>query len=192
MKFKAAILSFALIVTGFGVFFLLNRNGQSTKASEPKYRSMLVNPTRLKRFTDVKCLAPLGEGDLRDAFIVRDLNKVNPKGVSYRDVWVALEIVDPVSVTYSMYAVDYRKGECSTYYTGDSGEVPNPISRVFGKKDGREAQLIWEKWKLKYVNGWRERMQKRLNRPMPILSDEEVWALKQLGYKMPKKWQEIK
>jgi hypothetical protein len=188
MKFKTVILLFALIATGYTGFLLLNRNDQPTKASEPKSRSMFVNPTGLTRFKDLKCLAPLGEGDLRAAFIVRDLNKVNPKGVSYRDVWVALEIVDPVSVTYSMYAVDYRKGECSTYYTGDSGEVPNPISRVFGKKDGQEAQLIWEKWKLKHVPGWRERMQKRLNRPLPILSDEEVWALKQLGYKMPKQW----
>ena len=144
-------------------------------------------------FTDLKCLAPSDPATVKEAFILRDLRKTSPKGVPYRDVLVAVTHEPPYQTMYILEAVDYRKGECSTYYTtvGDE-EESNPLGRVFtDEKSALETQLIWDKWRLKNVPRWRDKMQKYLNSSKVQLAKEEYLSLKQLGFKMPKKWQEI-
>ncbi|NJM75586.1 MAG: hypothetical protein HC852_07175 [Acaryochloridaceae cyanobacterium RU_4_10] len=131
---------------------------------------------------------------VREAFILRDENHVNPKGVKYRDVLVVLKIVTHDEAVYALQAVDYRKGGCNAYYTSiEDGEESNPLSRVFTDENAAlETQLIWDKWRLANIPNWKNQMQKYLNRPKVQLAKEEYLSLKQLGFKMPKKWQEIK
>jgi hypothetical protein len=185
----------ALALCGVGLF-LFYRDTSSSKASEPFYRSMsaLNNSHENKQFTDLKCLSMEDKSLVRGAFILRDANHINPKGVKYRDVLVALKIVTQYETVYALQAVDYRKGGCNSYYTSiEDGEESNPLSRVFtDEKAALETQLIWDKWRLANVPNWKGKMQRILNRPRVQLAKEEYLSLKQLGFKMPKKWEEIK
>jgi hypothetical protein len=196
MKFKLNIILSSLTVLflcGIGLF-LFNRESLPLKASEPRYRTQSTDLfNKNKQFTDLKCLASSDTSRIREALILRDKNHINPKGVRYRDVLVAVKSVTQEGTFYTLHAVDYRKGECSTYYTtiGDE-EESNPLNRSFSAKQSLEIQLIWDKWRLTNVPNWRAKMQKYLNRPKVQLAKEEYLSLKQLGFTMPKKWEEIK
>jgi hypothetical protein len=193
MRFKMIALPLvAFTILGVGLF-VLNRNAGLSKASGVLYTSTSpLSVSKYEKFQDLDCLSPQPDGEVRDTFVLRKRNSISPKGVPVKDYLVALKVVTPHETFYDMQAVAYRNGVCRSYYSGFGDEVPHPLSRVFEIDQSREIQLIWERWKLENISGWREKMQKRLNRPLPMLSDEEVWALKQLGYKMPKKWQEVK
>lgn len=193
-KLKAILPSLAVLVLCGTGLFLFNRDTSSLKASEPLYQSLNANRVqKYKQFTDLKCLATSDTSRIREALILRDTNHVNPKGVQYRDVLVAVKSVTQDGTFYTLHAVDYRKGECSTYYTtiGDE-EESNPLNRSFSPEQSLEIQLIWDKWRLANIQNWRAKMQKYLNRPRVQLAKEEYLSLKQLGFKMPKKWEEIK
>jgi hypothetical protein len=194
MKSKTLILFTCVAGVFLAVsFFIQNRYQSKSKASEVTYTTIHGKESIEPPFTDFKCLAPSETLTVKKAFILRDLKKTSPKGVPYRDVLVAVTHNPPYQITYILEAVDYRKGECGAYYTtiGDE-EESNPLSRVFSPQHALEIQLIWDKWRLKNIPGWKNRIQKRLNKPKVQLAKEEYLSLKQLGFKMPKKWQEIK
>jgi hypothetical protein len=196
MKLKLKIIFTSLSVLSLCSvgLFLFSREPSPLKASEPRYRTQSTNPSnKYKQFTDLKCLATSDISRIREALILRDTNHVNPKGVRYRDVLVAVKSVTQEGTFFTLHAVDYRKGECSTYYTtiGDE-EESNPLNRSFSPEQSLEIQLIWDKWQLANIPKWRDKMQRRLNRPAVQLAKEEYLSLKQLGFTMPKKWQEIK
>jgi hypothetical protein len=194
MKSKALILFSVTAGVCLAVsFFVQNKYPSKLKASEVIYTSMYGKESHEPPFTDFKCLATSDPSTIKEALILRDLKKVTPKGVPYRDVLVAVKHNPPYESIYTLQAVDYRKGECSTYYTtiGDE-EESNPLSRVFTPEQSLEIELIWDKWRLKNVPNWKQTMQKYLNGLKVQLAKEEYLSLKQLGFKMPKKWQEIK
>ncbi len=193
-KLKLIISLLTVIDLGSLGLWLSNRYTPS-KASVPIYRSMTASMSTQenKPFTDLKCIGVAGDPEFRGAFILRDTNHVNPKGVKYRDVLVAQKIVNQDGTFYGLKAVDYRKGECDVYYTSiEDGEESNPLSRVFSPQHALEIQLIWDKWRLANIPNWKAKMQKYLNRPKVQLAKEEYLSLKQLGFKMPKKWEEVK
>jgi hypothetical protein len=193
-KLKIIFSSLATLSLCSAGIFHFNRESSSLKASEPRYRTQGTNLSqKYKQFTDLKCLASADNSDVRETFILRDTNHINPKGVRYRDLLVVIKSVNQSGTFYTLQAIDYRKGGCDAYYStiGDE-EESNPLSRVFSPKHALEIQLIWDKWRLKNVPNWRAKMQKYLNGPRVQLAKEEYLSLKQLGYKMPKKWQEVK
>jgi hypothetical protein len=180
------------IALGCGGLFLSTRKVEPSKASEPSYKSISSNVSAHQKFERLDCLAPLGKGKITDTFVMREQDYISPKGVPTKDFLVALKIEDHGITTYSFQAVGFRRDTCLAYYTGPDDEVPNPLSRTLSKKNSREIQLLWEKWRLENIPGWRKTMQNYLSHRKPILSDEDVYALKQLGYKLPPKWEEIK
>jgi hypothetical protein len=192
LKFILPLAAIALCSTGILIF---SRGGSTTKASEPNYRSIgaKIGPQKNKPFTDTKCLAHSEFSLSREAFILRDTNHISPKGVPFRDVLVAVRSVAPHETYYTLQVIDYRKGECGAYFTtiGDE-EESNPLSRLFPPKEAIEVQLLWDRWRLANIPNWRVKMQRMLDRPKVQLAKEEYLSLKQLGFKMPKKWQEIK
>jgi hypothetical protein len=194
MKRKILIvLSSAVAVLLASAPFILNRYPLQSKASEPIYKSIYERQSNNTSYKDLKCLATEDTSTIQEALILRDLKKISPKGVPYRDVLVAVKHVIHGEAIYTLHAVDYRKGECGSYYStiGDE-EESNPLSRVFSDQHALEIQLIWDKWRLENIPSWKSRMQKYLNRPNVQLAKEEFMSLKQLGFKMPKKWKEIK
>ena len=194
MKSKALILFSSAVVVFFLVSFLSqNKYLSKSKASEVTYTTMAGKDSHEPLFNDFKCLAPTENAIVDKAFILRDLEKVTPKGVPYRSVLVAVTHKPPYQNMYILEAVDYRKGECDTYYTtiGDE-EESNPLSRVFSPQHALEIQLIWDKWRLANIPNWKQKMQKYLNGSKVQLAKEEYLSLKQLGFKVPQKWQEIK
>jgi hypothetical protein len=194
MKLKTLILFSSAVGVLLAIsFFIQNKYPSKSKASEVTYTTMYGKKSHEPPFTDLKCLAPTETLTVNKAFILRDLKKTSPKGVPYRDVLVAVTHNPPYQTTYILEAVDYRKGECSTYYTtvGDE-EESNPLNRSFSPEQSLEIQLIWDKWRLKNVPGWRSKVQTYLNGSKVQLAKEEYLSLKQLGFTMPKKWQEVK
>lgn len=193
-KLKVIFSSLAALALCSAGLFLLNRETSSLKASEPLYRSQGSNLSqKYKQFTDLKCLASADNSDVRETFILRDTNHVNPKGVRYRDLLVVIKSVNQEGTFYTLQAIDYRKGGCNAYYStiGDE-EESNPLSRVFSPKHALEIQLIWDRWRIENVPGWRAKTQKYLNGTRVQLAKEEYLSLKELGFKMPKKWEEVK
>ena len=194
MKPKTLILfSSAVGVFLAASFFVQSKYSSKLKASEATYTTMYGKESHEPPFTDLKCLAHSETLTVKKAFILRDLKKTSPKGVPYRDVLVAVTHNSPYQTIYTLQAVDYSHGKCSTYYTtiGDE-EESNPLNRSFSPQQSLEIQLIWDKWRLKNVPNWRSKMQKYLSGLKVQLDKEEYLSLKQLGFKMPKKWEEIK
>jgi hypothetical protein len=194
MKIKPKILAiFCLLVFLCGAGLVLaTRKIESTKAGELEYKRMTSSTKGQKKFDRLDCLAPLGQGRIVDTFVFRETSYVSPRGLPNKDYLVALKVEDHGVIKYSFQAVGVNKKYCSAYYTGPDDEVPNPLSRKFDKKTSREIQFLWEKWRLDNIPGWRETMQNYLSNRKPILSEEEVFSLRKLGFKMPKKWEEIK
>ena len=193
MKTKVIISLLTVLALGTVGVWLSSRE-KSSKASEPIYPNLISkNVTEEnKRFTDLACMGLADSPWFRDAFILQDTNHVSPKGVPYRDVLVAVKIVADEGTFYGLKAIDYRKGKCSVYYTSvEDGEESNPLNRTFSPQKSLKIQLIWDSWQLKNVPGWRNKMQKYLDKKRVQLAKEEYLSLKQLGFKMPKKWQEI-
>jgi hypothetical protein len=192
LKFILPLAAIGLFGTGILVF---SRVMDASKANEPSYRSIgtKISLPKNKPFTDMKCLAHSEYPSDREAFLLRDTSHTSPKGVPFRDVLVAVKTVTPHDTYYTLQVIDYRKGECGAYFTtiGDE-EESNPLGRLFPPDEAVEAQLLWDKWRLANIPNWRTDMQKMLNRPKVQLAKEEYLSLKQLGFKMPKKWQEIK
>ena len=107
---------------------------------------------------------------------------------------MAVTVVNEEGTSYVFQVVDYRKGGCSVGYStiGDE-EESNPASRFFGAPEqALEAQSLWDKWRLENVPNWRQTKQRYLNGPKVQLAKEEYLSLKQLGFSMPKKWEEVK
>ena len=196
MKKKESIIFLSFIIAfscGFA-FFFSNRNPLPSKASEPNYKSLNSSISKQNPlFSDLKCIATSDRSNIREAYVLRELHKTSPKGVPYRDLLVAIKYIADYDIFYALQAIDYRKGLCRAYYTtiGDEEEF-SPLSRKFSPEDALDAQLIWDKWRLKNIPDWKNKMQKRLDRPKVQLAKEEYLSLKQLGFKMPQKWQEIK
>lgn len=185
--------SIALIICG-SAFFFSNKNHLSSTASEANYQSMISNTSKkYPPFTDIKCIAASDKTMIREAFILQELHKTSPKGVPYRDLLVAVKYFTDYQTYYALQLIDYRKGECDAYYTtiGDE-EESNPLSRHFTAQQSLEIQLIWDKWRLANIPNWKAKMQRMLDLPKVQLAKEEYLSLKQLGFKMPKKWQEVK
>ena len=185
--FSAA--AFLLIVS----LFIQNRNSSQSKASEVPYLTMAAKESSDRPFTDLKCLAPSEPATVKEAFILRDVHETSPKGVPYREVLVAVSHLPPYQTMYILQAVGYRLGKCSAYYTtvGDE-EESNPLSRSFSPEHALEIQLIWDKWRVKNIPDWKSKTQKYLNGSKVQLAKEEYLSLKQLGFSMPKKWEEVK
>lgn len=195
MKRKTLIFlsSIAAIICG-SAFFFSNKNPLPSTASEPSYQSMSSSTSKqYLPFTDIKCIAASDKKMIREAFILQELHKTSPKGVPYRDILVAVKYFTDYKTFYALQLIDYRKGECDAYYTtiGDE-EESNPLSRHFTAQQSLEIQLIWDKWRLANIPNWKSKMQRYLNGPRVQLAKEEYLSLKQLGFKMPKKWEEIK
>jgi hypothetical protein len=191
-KLKFILPLVAIALCGTAIFFF-SRGTNTTKASELQYRIVSTKPsTKNEPFTDLKCLAH-SEYPYTEAFILQSKNKTSPKGVPFRDVLVAVITKTPHETYYTLQALTYKRGECRTFFTtiGDE-EESNPLGRLFPPDEAVEAQLLWDKWRLANVPNWRAIMQKMLNRPKVQLAKEEYLSLKQLGFKMPPKWQEIK
>jgi hypothetical protein len=144
-------------------------------------------------FDDVKCLGPMPDGKIEAAYFVGERKYTSPKGVPVREVLVAVQFSDPSGIYYSLEILGYRKGRCLHFASGQVPEDPRSLSQVFGPARAREIQLTWDKWRLKYIPNWHKTQQDYLDRssPIPMLTDEDVWSLKQLGYKLPKKWKKI-
>lgn len=190
LKFILPLAAIALCGTGISFF---SRGTNTTKANEPSYRNIAAEPiTRNEPFTDLKCLAH-SEYPYEKAFILQSTNKTSPKGVPFRDVLVAAKTKTPYKTFYTLQALTYKRGECRTFFTtiGDE-EESNPLSRLFPPDEAVEVQLLWDKWRLANIPNWRANMQKMLNQPRVQLAKEEYLSLKQLGFKMPKKWEEVK
>jgi hypothetical protein len=188
------VLSSIAAIIGGSVFFLSNRTPLVSKASETNYQSLSsIISKQNPPFIDINCIATADKSSIREAYILRELHKTSPKGVPYRDLLVAIKYYADYDTFYALQAIDYRKGECSSYYTtvGDE-EESNPLGRHFSAQKALEIQLIWDKWRLGNIPDWKNKMQKRLNRPKVQLAKEEFLSLKQLGFKMPKKWEEVK
>ena len=193
-KTKATLAAFALLLCGSGGWFLL-RPPTPSGAAEPVYQSAgsAIKP-KYKQFTDLKCLAAENTDGIERVDILQEENHVNPKGVRYRTVFVVITTVNREGTFYTFQAIDYRKGGCDAYYStvGDE-EESNPASRVFGAfSKALEVQLLWDKWRLANIPNWKQKTQKYLNGPKVQLAKEEYLSLKQLGFKMPQKWEEIK
>jgi hypothetical protein len=192
-KLKIILPITAIILCSIGAF-LISRDTSPIKAAQIIYRTASLDASHeYKQFTDFKCLASSDNSTIKEALILRDEKHTSPKGVPYRDLLIAIKDVTQDGTFYTLQAIDYRKGECSTYYStiGDE-EESNPLSRVFTPQQSLEIQLLWDKWRLANVPNWKAKMQRMLNQPKVQLAKEEYLSLKQLGFRMPKKWQEIK
>jgi hypothetical protein len=193
-KHKVILSSLAVFALCGAGLFLFNRESSSLKASEPLYRTQSsILSQKYKEFTDLKCLATSDISRIREAIVLRETSHINPKGTLSRTVFVVLKNVIQDGTFYTLHGLDYRNGECYDFYTtiGDE-EESNPLSRVFSPKNALEIQLLWDKWRLANIPNWRAKTQKYLNRPRVQLAKEEYLSLKQLGFKMPKKWEEVK
>jgi hypothetical protein len=184
------------IVAGLGLYFLLRSN--NFVSAKPTYKTLSqAADFRSNRipYTDIKCLAAFAEGaegPIKAAYLIEEKKHISPKGVPYRDLLVAVEVSEPGNTYYALAIVDYRKGNCSTYASGSAPEDPAALSRTFTPARAREIQVTWDKWRLKNIPNWRKTQQDYLNGKKVILTDEDVYSLKQLGYKLPKTWKQIK
>lgn len=170
--------------------FLQQQFTTPSGASQP-YKSMYGQEK--KAFTDYKCLAASDKSKVK-AELLKETKKVSPKGVPYKDVIIAVTHEHSEGNLYTFQIIDYRKGDCSLFYstiTGQEDEII-PLSRYQNFDVALQNWLLWENWKLKNIPKYREQTQKYLLSKTVRLTKEEYLSLKQLGFKMPKKWQEIK
>lgn len=196
LKLLAYTSIFGAIATGLGFYFLLRSN--NIVSAKPIYKTLSQSVDSQKNrvpYTDMKCLDAFirgADGKVKAAYLIEEKKHTSPKGVPYRDLLVAVETVNPAGTEYSLAMVDYRKGGCSTYAVGQVPEDPRSLSQIFGSQRAKEIQLTWDKWRLKNISNWRKTQQNILNRKIVLLTDEDVYSLKLLGYKLPKTWKQIK
>jgi hypothetical protein len=190
---KTILLSIGAIAITAASLLLFNRQTDS-KVSAPHYKSMKIKQKE-NLFTDLKCLSPVDKatGKISSAFVLREESHVSPKGVPFRDVYVGIKITHPVGMIYSMQAVSYRQDACRSFLTlYYDNEDYDPLHNKFDQASANDIQLLWSKWQLENIPGWREYQQKRLNKPRVGLAEEEYLAFQKLGFKMPKKWEKLK
>jgi hypothetical protein len=79
--------------------------------------------------------------------------------------------------------------KCSVVYSDLIGDSP-PFHRYFDENLSRKIAVNWYSWRIKQYG--REPLQKWLNKTTPKIPREEYWALKQLGFRVPDKYEEVK
>jgi hypothetical protein len=187
MKTNTTVLIFATITIAITGYFLLSNSG-SSEEKKVQYSSMIQKPKE-KAFTDLKCLANIDKSKNIKASIIQEESGISPKGVKYRDVFVAKkETISGMPISYSMQRIVYTNGVCESILTRqmDIGSEDESISSMYGKERGIKIQYIWSKWQYDNIPGWKEYKQKELKSSKTFLSEEEIPALKKLGFSVPK------
>jgi hypothetical protein len=190
MKAKYIFGIASVIALVVAIPFLQKQLTSPSGASQP-YKSRYVQDKNA--FTDYKCLAAKDQSKIQ-AEILKETKKVSPKGVSYRDVIVAVTHKYADGNLYTLQIVDYRKGGCSLFYstiTGDEDEII-PLSRYQNPDVALQNWRLWENWKLKNIPKYREQTQKYLSGKTVRLAKEQYLVYKQLGFNLPPKWEEVK
>jgi hypothetical protein len=194
MKRNKTVLLSAVAIAITAASLLFCSRQIDSNASAPVYKSMMAKPNE-KSFTDLKCLSAVSKaiGKISSASIIREESHISPKGVPFRDVYVGIKISHPSGIIYSMQAISYRRGVCRSFITlYYDNEDYDPLHNNFDQKSAEDIQLLWSKWQLENIPGWREYQQKRLNISGVGLAQEEFIAFQKLGFKMPKKWKKLK
>jgi hypothetical protein len=191
LKNKTIALALASVFIVVAGYFLVNNSG-SSEAKKVKYSAMSEKSSE-KAFNDLKCLVNVGKKENVTATIIQEESGISPKGVKFRDIYVAIkERIPGMPMGYSMERISYRNGVCKSILQRslDIGNDGETISFMYGDKRAQEIQYIWSKWQYDNIPGWKEYKQKELEKPNPSIAKEEISALKKLGFSIPKNLEE--
>ena len=108
------------------------------------------------------------------------------KGTLYQ---VSLRMKDGTIISNSPQILLFSKNKCSVVYSDSIGDAP-PLHRYFGTELSRILALNWYSWLIKREG--RESFQHWLDQPNLSMPSESHWALKQLGFRVPDKYNEVK
>jgi hypothetical protein len=141
---------------------------------------------------DIKsCVEVPFRTEVEEVIVISTKEDKSPRGIPRTIHHVAILAKENGEKFYGHQILAEINGQCLVPYSSLGADAP-PISWSFSEKEAQAYALTWHKWRLKNIPNEKASIQKFLNSPIPKMPKEDYAAYSSLGFKMPKKWQEVK
>jgi hypothetical protein len=137
------------------------------------------------------CLEVPFRTEIKKIFIISSKSDKSPRGLLRQIYHVAVLAKQDSYEFYGHQILVKTASQCLVPFSGLGQDSP-PISWSFSEKESQSYALAWHTWRLKNVPNEKKRVQKLLNSAELKMPKEDYIAYSKLGFKMPKKWQEVK
>jgi hypothetical protein len=172
------------------ISFIPSRQSAFTSFASP-YKSM-YGEKKGRPYKKLGCVSSPDKSKIDAVFLIKVDHGISPKGVPWSREVVAITHNPPNDSVYTMQILDTRNGKCRAVYASVDDEGVSPLERYVAPDEAIEIQKTWVDWQLRNVPNYRKNTQKYLDSKIVNLTKDEYAVYKKLGFKMPKKWQEIK
>jgi hypothetical protein len=184
MLFSLAIIAIPL---GFFISASVKSAPQSFSSNYEQIKQAMANSK-----IDVKsCVEVPFRTEVEEVIVISTKQDKNPRGIPRTIHHVAVLFKENGEKFYGHQILAEINGQCLVPYSSLGADAP-PISWSFSEKEAEVYALAWYEWRLKNISNERVSIQRFLNSPTPKMPKEDFAAYSKLGFKMPKKWEEIK
>lgn len=187
MRLKFLFASLAISVLPF-VYYVAS----SSSPNIAKYKGLDVKYTAMSPPKNIEsCVEVPFRTEVLKVSIISSKSEKSPRGIPRQIYHVAVQAKQNGDTFYAHQILVQMNNQCLVPFSGLGHDAP-PISWSFSHKESQAYSLEWHKWRKINIKNEKERVQAFLNTASPKMPQEDYFAYSKLGYKMPKKWQEIK
>ena len=137
------------------------------------------------------CLEVPFRTEIKKIFIISSKSDKSPRGLLRQIYHIAVLAKQDDYEFYGHQILVQTTNQCLVPFSGLGQDSP-PISWSFPDKESQSYALAWHTWRLKNVPNEKKRVEKFLHSADPKMPKEDYVAYSKLGFKMPKKWEEVK
>ncbi|NJM76212.1 MAG: hypothetical protein HC852_11010 [Acaryochloridaceae cyanobacterium RU_4_10] len=187
--FAVSIASLMITTLAIVHFFPVRQSESTSFAS--RYKTMYGEKKGIP-YKNLSCVSSPDKSKIDAVFLLKSIRGISPKGVPWLLEAVAITHNPPNDPLFVMQILGTRKGRCHAIYASGNEESIVPLGQYVAPEQAIEIQRTWVNFQLKNVPDYRKYTQKRLDAKVVNLTRDEYVIFKELGFTMPKKWQEVK